>query len=100
MYNKEFVKENEISRDTLVCEKWTRIKTDVGFCTVVRYWISKVVDVQGNKEEVLELLGYRGHLSSRKLMGNIFSKPDEAVDDVVNKYKVELEKQAKIVDGI
>ena len=99
MKNKTFDKKREISRDILVCEKWDKVTTHLGTCNIVRYWLCKNVEIAGNNEEVMEFLGYRGSLS-RKIMGDICVKPEDAVDSVVSMYEHELEKQKKIVDQL
>lgn len=99
MKDKEFNRNNEIFREVLVCEKWNKINTDVGICNVHRYWLCKNIEIDGKIEEVMDFLGYRGYLN-RKIMGNICTKPEDAVDNAVEIYKNELEKQRKIVENI
>lgn len=100
MKNKEFDKKKEISRDVLVSEKWERVNTKFGICNVHRYWLCKNIIISDNEEEVMELLGYRGYFSNRKIFGDICIKPEDAVDSASRVYIHELEKQKKIVDQL
>lgn len=98
MKNKEFDPKMEIGRDVFVYEKWDKVNTSVGVCNVVRYWILKSVEIAGVVEEVRDFVGYRGYLS-RKIMGNICVRPEDAVDSAVSMYEEELEKQKKILES-